>query len=103
MNQKRSIFGSKIDFRVWQSYHFLYLTFRQYTLLDFKERYQAIPSIANSLPAKLPIAQYGSSPNFAPGNRTHLLPWVNVPIHLFFSSCFEEGWDKSARRRINAL
>ena len=56
MSQKRSSVGSKIDFRVQQSYHSLNCRVPIQILLDFKKRCQAVPSIANSIIIELPTA-----------------------------------------------
>ena len=60
MSQKQSILGSKIDFRVRQSYHFLIFDVPAFILLDLKKHCQAFPSTANSIPNELPTAQYSS-------------------------------------------
>ena len=60
MSLKLFSIGSKIEFRVWQSYHFLSFGTRSYILLDVKKRCQAPPSIVNSILNELPTSQYST-------------------------------------------
>ena len=75
--------GSKIEFRVWQSCHFLSFGMRSYILLDVKKRCQASPSTPNSILIEPPTARYNLNQRIA---AISLVCFLVRPLNPIFDS-----------------